>query len=679
MVASIWVSATVLPVGRRMRHFLPIICFVILSPFALANSAATGGLEQLKHMSLEELMDVEVTSVSRTEESQRRAAAAVSVVTGEIIRRSGATTVPDALRLVPGIHVGEQISSAWAVSARGFSSINSEKLLVLSDTRSIYTPLFSGVLWDVQDYLLQDIDRIEVIRGPGAALWGSNAVNGVINITTRSARDTLGTYLEAGTGTFDRAWLGVRYGSQTSGGASYRVFGQYRERGATANDIAGTDDDWRLGHLGFRADWGERGSDSFTVQGDTYIGDIGQLAPAVTIIGRQGPQPPLNADVSGGNLLARWRHAQERGDMQLRAYYDYTDRDDPSYHDTLHTFDIDLQKRFMAGTRHEVIGGVAYRLTDNRNRGGELFVVDPLQSRDNLFSGFIQDQISLANSVRLTLGTKLEHNDFSGFEWQPSVRLAWSPGGRSTLWLAASRAVRVPTRLERDVAIDATDPSGNPVYRLLGSDDFDAEQLLAYEAGYRWKPLTRLSFDLALFYNDYDRLASLELGEPFTDPDSGQVVIPLTNQNTNHGKSYGAELQLDWQPFENWILTATYSHVDLDLAAAGLDLNRGVWLEGSTPRNLAGLRSLLTLGGRLEVDAQLRYQSRIRSLPVLVTGEGIDAYSELDLRLGWQLSERWDLSLTGQNLLHKKHEEFGPPDQRGRIERAVHLRATWRN
>jgi iron complex outermembrane recepter protein len=630
-------------------------------------------------MSFEELMNVEITSVSRTEEALRDAAAAVSVVTRETIRRSGATTIPDTLRLVPGIHVGEQTSSSWAVSSRGFSNVNSEKLLVLSDTRSIYTPLVSGVGWDVQDYLLDDVERIEVIRGPGAALWGSNAVNGVINITTRSARDTHGVYAQGSLGTFDRASAALRYGGETAGGVNYRVFGKYFERDETAHTSTTEDDAWKMAHVGFRTDWDGGASDSFTVQGDAYSGELGQLVPAISVIGRPGPTGPLDVDVSGGNLLARWRRSyDDTSDMQLRAYYDYTNRDDPSFDDTLHTFDLDFQRRFAAFTRHEVIWGVAYRLTSNRNEPGLIWALEPEDSDDQLVSGFIQDQISLNDSLRVTLGTKLEHNDFTGFEVQPSVRLAWAPRDEHTLWAAISRAVRVPTRFERDVRVDASDPAGNPVIRLVGNDDFESEELIAYEAGYRWQPLKTLSLDLALFYNDYEKLATVELGTPFVDPTTGQVVFPVESQNMMNGHTAGAELQVEWQAIEGWRLTASYSHIDMNLTPLGSDFNRNERAEGSSPRNLAGLRSLLSLGGRFELDAQLRYQSRIDTTPLTLEGEGIEPYTELDVRLGWLASEHWSLSLVGQNLLHDEHPEFGPLESRGNLERAAYLKAEWR-
>jgi iron complex outermembrane recepter protein len=661
---------------------LPALCSCGLSLYSSELLARTQtelfAANTLKSLSLEELMDVEVTSVSRTEETLGGAAAAVAVVTNEDIRRSGAASIPEALRMVPGVHVARGNSNRWAVSSRGFSSITSEKLLVLSDTRSVYTPLFAGVMWDVQDYLLEDIDRIEVIRGPGAALWGSNAVNGVINITTKSAKDTQGLYLEGGTGTEEHAMAGMRHGGRIGEDGYFRVFAKYLDRDESSHADPGHSDDWRLGHLGFRSDWQQSEDDALTLQGDVYRGNIGQLAPVVTILGREGPQGDLNASVSGGNVLGRWRHTIDAGsDWQFRAYYDRTHRNDPSYVDDLDTIDLDFQHRWVPAQRHELLWGLSYRYTDNRNNGKIIFRVDPQSSRDSLFSGFVQDQYSLRDTLRLTLGTKVEENDFSGFEVQPSVRLAWDVAPAHTAWGSISRAVRVPTRLERDIAVDVTDPAGNPVARLLGSDDFDAEKLVAYEIGYRWQALQSLFVDLALFHNRYDGLASLEFGQPFIDPRDGRTVIPIINENLTEGHSQGLEALLTFAPAPNWRLTASYSYVDLSLDPRGQDLNRGRFLEGATPKHQFGLRSFLDLPAGFQLDAQYRYSSDIESIPDIVTGEGIDAYSELDLRLAWRGWRQIELSLVGQNLLHDQHIEFGTPAARGEIERSVYGKFAW--
>jgi iron complex outermembrane receptor protein len=659
-----------------------LLAFVSLGLCAAFGASAAGGREikvsSLKELSLEELMDLQVTSVSRTEESLAGAAAAISVVTSEDIRRSGATTVPEALRFVPGMHVARRTSSSWAVSSRGFSSVNSEKLLVLSDTRSIYTPLYSGVFWDVQDYLLEDVDRIEVIGGPGAALWGSNAVNGVINITTKRAQDTQGPYTEAIVGTEEQS-VSARYGGQTpSGGISYRVFGRYFDRDGSFNPNNPNDDDWRMSHVGFRSDGEVSTADTWTVQGDVYRANVGQLAPSVAITGRAGPQGKLEAELSGGNVLGRWRHTvSDSSDLQLRAYYDRTHRDDPAFRDDLETVDVDFQHRFAPTTQQELIWGLNYRHTDNRNVGKVIFNLDPRSSADNIVSAFVQDQVAFADSLRLTLGTKFEYNDFSGFEYQPSVRLAWQVSPQQMVWAAVSRAVRVPTRLERDIAIDvSSNPAANPIQRLLGNDDFDSEKLLAYEAGYRWQGTDRFAVDLTAFHNVYDGLASLELGQRFVAA-NGRTVIPIVNKNLNDGDADGAGLLATFVPRKFLRLVASYSYVNVRIDRGGLDLNGGRFIAGATPRHQFGLRSLLDIAPSWQLDLQLRHDTPIRSGPGSGTGAAIEAYTEMDLRGAWQLSNTIEVALVGQNLLHDHHAEFGTPQARGEIERSVYGKMTW--
>jgi iron complex outermembrane receptor protein len=643
----------------------------------LTATATTLSPDRLKQLSLDELMELEVTSVSKSEQRFESSAAALTVVTAEHIRRSGATHVAETLRSVPGLHVARRNASSWAVSARGFSSTNSEKLLVLSDTRSIYTPLFSGVSWDTQDYLLADIDRIEVIRGPGAALWGSNAVNGVINITTKSAMDTQGTLIESTVGTEDRAIFAVRHGARTSQGVHFRVFAKYAERDETLN-TSESSDEAHLASFGFRSDWTMGGRNSFTVQGGLYDGSIGQLAPSVTIIGRDGPQSDLKAKVSGGNILGRWRHQFDNGsDFQVRAYYDRTRRDDDSFNDELDTIDLDLDHRFALTRRVEMLWGANYRHTSNRNLSKGIFALDPALSDDELLSAFVQVQARLGETIRLTAGTKWEENDFSGSELQPGARAVWEPAARHTFWVAVSKAARTPTRLERDVAIDVTDPAGNPVVRLLGNRNFTAEELIAMEAGYRWRATDRLHLDLAVFENHYDKLDSLEFGAPFVVPADGRTVIPIRNENLTSGRARGAELLITASPVERWNLSASYSYLHLRLDPAGQDLNRGVYYDGATPRHQFALSSYLTLPGGFEFDAHFRRHTALRRLPEDSSEEGIPGYSELDLRLAWRVSERVELAVVGQNLLQASHLEFGSPAARGEIQRSVYAKLTW--
>jgi iron complex outermembrane receptor protein len=632
----------------------------------------------LKQLSIEQLMDVEVTSVSKTRESLMGAAAAVAIVTDEDIRRSGAETVPEALRSVPGIFVARQTANAWAVSSRGFSGVNSQDLLVLSDTRSIYTPLFSGVFWDVQDYLMDDIDRIEVIRGPGGALWGSNAVNGVININTKPAQDTQGGLLEAATGTQERVTTAARYGGQLADQAYFRVFGKFTDQDAEAYPPDTSADDWRLGHVGFRSDWQATPQDALTFQGDAYDGKIGEISPSATIIGRPQPPPPLRVGVDGGNLLGHWDHALDAtSDVQVRFYYDHTHRNDPSFVDDLDTVDLDAQHRFTLPHRQEIIWGLSYRLTDDRNVGKGVFNLVPASSRDSIYSGFVQDQLSLAHDVHVTLGTKLEHNDFSGFEVQPSIRAAWDQTSTRTLWAAISRAVRVPTRLERDVDIDASDPTAPVVAILFGNRNFHAEELVAFELGYRWQLASNVSLDLASFHNHYTGLASLEFGTPYVDPNTGQTILPVRNQNLIDGRADGFESQVTFSPLSYWRLSLTWSYIDMSLVSPGMDLNRDRFAEDSTPKNQVGLRSYLDLPHNLQLDMQFRALSAVARIPQIVSGEGIPAYEELDLRLAWRPARHTQLSLDGQNLLHDNHVEFGPPGQRSAIRRSVYGKVKW--
>lgn len=631
----------------------------------------------LKQLSIEELMNVEVTSVSRSPESLASAAAAVTVVTNEDIRRSDALTIPDALRFVPGLHVAQTTADSWAVSSRGFSGVNSEKLLVLSDTRSVYTPLFSGVFWDVQDFLMEDVDRIEVIRGPGATLWGSNAVNGVINITTRSAEDTQGAYLEAGAGSEQRLTSAARYGGQFAQDGYYRVFGKYIDQGAGLDPPGTGPDDWHLGHVGFRSDWRATRIDAVTFQGDLYDGRMGQISPAVTIIGRPGPAPPLVAAVGGGNLLGRWTHAYgEDSDLQLRLYYDRTHRNDPTFVDNLDTVDVDLQQRFPWFRGQELIWGLSYRQMEDRTSGKGIFALNPPDSRDTLVSGFAQDQLQI-HALRVTVGTKLEHNDFSGFELQPSVRAAWDLSKTQTLWGALSRAVRVPTRIERDVAIYVSDPAANPVAILQGNRNFHSEDLRAFEVGYRWLAKSNLSFDLATFLDRYRDLASLEIGTPYVDAVTGQTVIPIVNRNLTDGRAGGVESLVTYTPRRYWKMSLDYSYFDMSLDPRGMDLNRGKLAEGATPRNQLGIRSSLDLPGSLELDAQLRALSALHSFAASITGQGIPGYRELDVRVAWHGYRQMELSIDGRNLLHDEHVEFGDPTQRSALRRSVYGQITW--
>ncbi len=670
--------------GPTVRGSTPLRVALLTCALTIGTSPAHAGptpsgeqIRRLKQLSIEQLMNVVVTSVTRTPQPLVRSAAAVAVVTSNEIRRSGATNIPEAIRYVPGLNVSQITASQWAVSSRGFASADSPDLLVLSDGRNLYTPLFSGVFWDVQDYLMRDIDRIEVIRGPGAALWGSNAVNGVINIITKNAKETQGSLFEAGSGTEERARVAAQYGGETANRIYYRVFAKYQDHGAEQYPPSSGVDDWRLGHAGLRADWKADTADALTVQGDLYGGRIGQVSPAVIVAGRPGPAGPLVVGVSGGNILGHWRHAYGAGsDFELRVYYDYTHRNDPAFLDDLSTFDVDFQDQLPLGAMQSLTWGLTVRTMYDHNLGKGLWALNPPNSRDNLESGFIQDVISLPSSVRVTLGTKLEHNDFSGFEAQPSVRAAWSPSQMQTLWGAISRAVRVPTRLERDVNIALNDPTASVVFMLLGNRNFKAEQVLAYELGYRWQPLGNLSLDLAVFRNRYTGLASLEAGTPFVDPATGQLIVPVKNRNLVDGHSIGAESEITYAPLSWWRVSLSYSYLDMTLTPLGQDLNHERYFEGATPLNQFGLQSYFDLPHRIELFAGLRAVSAIRTL--LDAPNGDPGYQELDVHASWRATRHLELSLEGRSLLHAQHVEFAGPGDRSGIRRSVFGRMTWR-
>jgi len=621
---------------------------------------ASGEAGDLTELSLEELSNVEVTSVSRVKEPLGGAASAITVITQDDLRRSGVTSVPEALRLAPGLHVARVSASSWAVSSRGFSSVQSNKLLVLSDTRSVYTPLFSGVFWDAQDWLLQDVERIEVIRGPGATLWGANAVNGVINVTTRNSRDTQGLYLEGGGGTEEQGFGAVRYGGKASENLHYRVTAKFFNRdGGYTPTGAGTDAWWR-GQVSMRTDWDVSAKDHVMFQGGLYRGDVHQIRPAVTIIGRAGPSGPWVAKLAGGHVLGRWtRQFSESSHLQIRAYYDRTRRDDPTFLDDLHTFDLDLQHRFALPFNQDVLWGLTYRATSNQNVGKALFNLNPADATDHLVALVLQDRITLFEVLRVTLGTKLERNTFSGFEVQPSARVAWDFWSGHTAWGAVSRAVRVPTRLERDISIPLTDAPASPLPRLEGTSDFKSEVMVAYELGYRWQPTQALFVDLAAFYNTYQGLSSLELGNP-KDEGGGQIILPIVNTNQTRGVSKGFEAAVSFRPLRRWELSGRYSNLVLTLAPSGMDLNRGELLEGASPRHQVGVNSFLQLPAGLELDLLFRWVSELRSSPDAPVGvvDLVPAYATMDAQLSWRPWNPLRVSVVGQNLLQRQHREF---------------------
>ncbi|MBA4146726.1 MAG: TonB-dependent receptor [Verrucomicrobia bacterium] len=609
---------------------------------------------ELKKLSLEELMQVEVSSVSRRPEALNEVPSAIQVITGSEIRRSGARSIPEALRIASNLHVAQVDSRQWAISARGFNASVANKLLVMIDGRSVYTPLFSGVFWDVQDTLLEDIDRIEVVSGPGATLWGANAVNGVINIVTKSAKDpsAQGTLLTAGGGTEERGLAGIRHGGKLAENVYYRVYGKYfnRDSAVRAN---GTDnkDDWQFGQGGFRIDWDATTESLLTFQGDLYGGDINQAIND-------------NITVGGGNFLSRWnRTISEDSDLQVQFYYDRTYRRIPgTFAEDLDTYDLDFQHRFHWMERNEIVWGLGYRLiVDDVDNIALAFLPEELTR--HVFSAFVQDKIEIVeDKLFFTLGTKIEHNDYTGVEIQPSARAAWLPLTNQTVWAAVSRAVRTPSRIDRHLFA----PS-QPPFLIAGGPGFDSEEVIAYEVGYRFQPMQRLSVSIATFFNEYDRLRSVTPGPP------------LMIENGLEGETYGVELDATYRVTEAWRLRFGYTFLkeDIRVKPGFVDVNLGR-AETSDPRHQFSIRSLLDLPKNFELDLAARYVDRLHNISGGQIGT-VPGYAELDARLGWRPRKDLEFSIVGQNLLHDRHPEFGfSRPTRPEIERSVYGKVTWR-
>jgi iron complex outermembrane receptor protein len=640
---------------------------------AAAGHAQTGpaaqSVKDLKELSIEQLMDLEVTSVSKRPEKLLDAPSAIQVITNDAIRRSGASSLPEALRLAGNLQVAQKGSHAWGISARGFNTDLANKLLVLVDGRAVYTPLYSGVFWDVQDYLLEDIDRIEVISGPGGSLWGANAVNGVINFTTKSARDTQGLYVEAGGGSHLRGFTGVRYGGSLKPNVHFRVYGKYFDRaGGVYGDGSESPDSWRIAQGGFRLDAEGTTGEAFTLQGDAYSGTENSADGATK--------------VGGGNILGRWsRVFSEDSDMSLQVYYDRTHLASPKpaalavgaglLVDDLDTYDLDFQYHFRVGERHHVVWGLGYRFTQDRVQNSPSVGFLPEHLDHHLFSGFVQDEVTLRPDLHLTLGTKLEHNDYTQFEYEPSARLQLNLTPKQMLWAAISRAVRTPSRIDRDLIQRTGLPPPLPEALFGGGPDFISETVIAYESGYRTQVGSQATVAVALFYNDYDHIRSFTSTPPFG--------FPLITHNNVEGETYGVELTATYQVSGWWRLQGSYNLLKehLRVKPGQVDFSNAL-NETADPEQQFTLRSAMDLPRGFELDASLRWVDTLRNNNGPTPGT-VPAYSELDVRIGWRPDPRVELSLVGQNLLHDRHPEYGFPGAgRQEVERSVYGKATWR-
>jgi iron complex outermembrane recepter protein len=685
--------------AEGQKRWLRITRSYIAAIFAMYTAAAApllwaqsvpddqNGTGDLKELSLEQLGNVQVTTVSKEPEKLLQTPAAIYVLTQDDIRRAGVTSIPEALRLVPGVEVARIDSDSWAVGIRGFGGAFSRSVLVLIDGRSVYTPLFEGVYWDVQNVMLEDVDRIEVIRGPGGTIWGSNAVNGVINIITKTANDTQGTLAAVGGGNVDQATGAVRYGGSYGKDFDYRVYGMGFIRGAEYHVNDDPFDEWRMGQMGFRTDWRESERDTITFQGDTYSGENG----SETNIAFFSPPSQANVDattfVSGGNLLTRWKHQLKNGsDFQLEAYFDRTNRQGVQFGETRDTFDLDFIYHMKLLKDQDFIWGMGARLSPSdfiQTQATVNFL--PNRQTDSIYSGFLQDQIPIVeDKLSVTVGTKLEHNNFSGFDAQPSARLLWSPSDKQSFWAAVTRALRTPSRLDQDLALTGLVSAAPPFpifLEITGDPTYKPEQLIGYEGGYRSAVNPKFYLDIATFFNNYSGLSSLgTISESFAQspgPSSyPYLLISVPWANGIEGNTDGAEISPDWKVTGWWQLRGSYSYLQMHLKdMPGItDTSTVPSDEGSSPHHEVVIQSLLDLPKQFEFDPTYRYVS---ALPA----QGVQQYSTMDLHLGWHLGQQLEVSVTGENLFRPYQVEYGvgvngAPNVG--VKRGSYAQITWR-
>jgi iron complex outermembrane receptor protein len=629
--------------------------FVLAELVCRHASAAESPLQDLAGLSLEELSSIRVTSVSKRAEPLSEAPASVFVITGDDIRRSGVTSLPEALRLAPNLVVARTHASGYSISARGLNNPAGNKVLSLIDGRTVYSPLFSGVFWDAQQVLLEDVERIEVISGPGGTLWGTNAVNGVINVITRSAKDTQGALIAVGGGNAESV-ASVRYGGTLGAAGGYRAYARYVDRDHTSlADGGAVNDGGHIGQLGFRADWDGDGQ-QFTVQGDVYSGDADQPAPGMFTINGISRLNPIT--ISGMNILTRWGRALDGGStLTVQAYYDRTERNAPgTLDDTLDVLDVQFQHSLPQMAAHTVSWGADYRYGRDRVVNDDFVAFLPADADRVWGSLFAQDEIALRENVRLTLGARMERNHYTGSEYLPSARLAWRFAADHSLWTAASRTVRAPARIDREFFF----PANGPPFLIQGGAGFQSEVAEVYELGFRGQPLTRFSYSIAAFHTEYDHLRTLEIAP------SGTF---LEFANEMDGTTSGFEMWASYQATASWRLGFGFTTLNKDLRLKpGSDgLNGGVDAEGNDPDHKWYLRSTHTLADKWELDAIVR---GIASLP----NPAVPSYVAVNLRVAWHVRRNIELSLTGQNVFDDAHAEFNDPLTRSEFGRTAFLK-----
>jgi len=667
-----------------MRADLRRGCFVL----ALAALAAIPAWPQnpppdLANESLEDLMNIKVTSVSKQEQKVSRTAAAIFVITSEDIRRSGATNIPDLLRMVPGVDVAQINANTWAVSIRGFNTRFSDKLLVMVDGRSVYTPTFGGVYWDVVDLPLEDIERIEVIRGPGGSVWGANAVNGVINIITKAAAETKGAMVVAGGGNTDEGFATLQYGGSLGAKTDFRVYTKYFNQDHNPG-LSGPDggDGWGVLRGGFRADVVFSSKDNLTIQGDLYRGEAGQAEPYLASVTSPLELVAIGVNVSGGFVQGIWNHTfSARSGTSLQVSYQQYKRNDLIL-ENRGTVDIDFQNHFLWGERQNIIWGLDYRNSRTTTVGTLAASLNPADLTTQLFSSFIQDEFALIHDrLYLTVGTKLEHDYYNGFSLMPSGRVVWTPSDHQTLWAAVSRAARTPSAIDASVRYNFggfIGAGGTPtLISFIGNPNVKNEDLLAYEAGYRTMLSDRVSVDLAAYYNSYTNQDTVEPTTPFIEdtPAPPHLDVPETYENLMYGETQGLEIFANWKVLDRWTLSPGYAfeQIHMHLEPESQDTTSVSAAEGSSPVHSAQLRSHVVLPRNLGWDTSLFFTDRIAD-PV------IPAYTRLDTGLTWQWKKGVVFSLVGQNLLKDRHLEYDDlysSTATTLVKRSVYAKVTW--
>ena len=641
----------------RIRRCLGQNVCACVAGLAVALGAIDAGAQtttrDMRQMSLVDLMSLDVTTVSRGPEATARVPAAVHVITQDDIRRSGAVSIPEVLRLAPGMQVPASMPAHGPSGCAGSPIAWRGRCWCSSTVAPSIRNCSRARTGKLQDVLLEDIDRIEVIRGPGGTLWGANAVNGIVNIITKTAKNSQGVLAHLGSGSEEHAFAGFRYGASAGPAWQYRVYGKAFDRASQYHADGSDFDGLRMTQGGFKADWAGNESHAVTIQGDIYDARLGQRPTVTTYVPPYAEVSTIDAPLSGGNVLARWtRPLGNSSGFQLQTFFARTSREEIPVAERRDTFDVDFQQTPPRWRQHQLNWGLGYRVTTDQITAVAPTAFVPPDRSDALYSGFVQDEFGLIpDRVRLTLGSKFEHNAYSGFEVQPGARVLWTPDVNQTMWAAITRAVRTPSRVETDYTTTGLVNAAIPSFvRLMPNADFKPESLVAYEVGYRVRPVSSMYLSFSSFYNQLDDVLSTEILTPFPEPVSSPVrlVIPVMFGNGLHGESYGAEVSADVRATPWWRWTAHYAYVRIQLSkqAGSVDGSQERRNEGLSPRHQIHLQSSVDLAGGWSLDGLARYVSALPAGPV-------PAYATADVRVATQITPRLELAIVGRiSLVH---------------------------